>query len=205
MATLRSVALPTLATALIALSLAGCHSSASSTAGSSTPTGGTTAGSTPTAQVTTPPATTPATTPPATATAPATGPALGTLPAACPTAAEIASTLGVSTSDPGQTKTATTLDCAYSGSSALNTLSINFSTAKKVSAATGEAALKAQPGTSAKFQAVPGVGDAAFYDSPTTGGSYIAVISGGLIFHVVSGGSIAPSKYAALAQAILAG
>ncbi len=195
----RSAIVPVFATALIALSLAGCKSSSSSATGTTpTPTSAT-GGSTPTSTPTDTPApsTAPATTPPV-------GSALTTLPAACPTAAEVNSDLGINTSTPGQTKTATTLDCAYIGKGAGNIVSINFTTAKKLTAAAAEAALKAQ-GTSPKFQRISGLGDAAFYDVAPSGGSYIAVISGGLSFHVVVGGVVAESKYATLAQTILAG
>ena len=191
----RRAVLPTLVTLSIGLSLAGCRSSQPSAGAAAPPAGG----ASPTAPATTTPA--PSTAPNSTA---ATGPALTTLPAACPTAAEVSSTLGITAPPVNQSKTATTLDCVYAGSSAGNTVSINCTTATKLTPAAAEAALRAQ-GVSANFQKIPNTGDAAFYDSPPTGGSYIAVLSGTLSFHIVVGGVVAPDKLTALAQSILAG
>lgn len=188
MPTSRTVAFSALTAMLVALALAGCGSSTSPTTVTAPATGSTSA----TAQTTGTP------TPTAT-----TGPALTTLPAACPTAAEVSSTLGITAPPVGQTKTSTTLDCAYVGPSVGNMVSINCTTAKKLTPAAAEAALRAQ-GTTAKFQKISGIGDAAFYDTQA-GGSYIAVLSGGLSFHVVVGSVVAPDKLEALAKSILAG
>jgi hypothetical protein len=192
----RSVVLPTLFAVAIAIGVAGCKSGDTTTAaGSSTaaPTT-TTSGAAPTASAASP-----------TARPVDNGAAaLTTLPAACPTAALVSSTLGISAATPQQSKTATTLDCMYLGAPAKNSVSINFTTAKKLTPAQAEAALKAQ-GTSSKFQPVSGLGDAAFYDAPPTGGSYIAVLSGSLSFHVVDGAVVSAGGMTALARAILAG
>lgn len=80
---------------------------------------------------------------------------------------------------------------------------MNFSTTTGQTPETAEDALRAQ-GASPDFQKVPGLGDAAFYDAPSGRGSYIAVLSSPLAFHIVSGGVIPLANMRAMAAAILA-
>src|SRR4051812_39095484 len=181
--------------ALIGLSFAGCKTStaveppAASATGTAAPASGATAASSDAA------------TPAGSAAVPPSTPA--TLPASCPTAAQVSSILAISAPQPVESRTATTLDCAYvAPSSAANSLTMNFSTAKKLTPASAEAALRAQ-GVSPHFQAVPGLGDAAFFDTAPSGGAYIAVISGALTFHIVVSGAETLAELTAMARAVL--
>jgi hypothetical protein len=130
--------------------------------------------------------------------------ALTGLPTACPSAALVSSTLGISAPVPGESKDSTSLNCAYVGGPVADSLSINFSTARQLSPAAAEAALKAQGSTPA-FAAVSGVGSFAFYDKVPGAGSYIAVGSGPVAFHIVVTGSESEQQLASLANAIITG
>jgi hypothetical protein len=129
------------------------------------------------------------------------------LPSSCPTGALVSSKLGISTSDPAQSGDSVSLNCAYSSAVAADNLSINFTTAKKLTPDQAEAALKAQGSTPA-FAKVSGVGDFAFYDQvPTDGatGAYITAASGPVAFHIVVDGGETKQQLIDLANAIIAG
>jgi hypothetical protein len=133
--------------------------------------------------------------------------AMSGLPAHCPTGALVSSKLGNSAPDPAESGDSVSLNCAYDGTSTANALSINFTTAKKLTPDEAEASLKAQGSTPA-FSKVAGVGDFAFYDQvPTDGGtgSYITAASGPVAFHIVVPGSETKQQLIALANAIIAG
>jgi hypothetical protein len=133
--------------------------------------------------------------------------AMSGLPANCPTSALVSSKLGISAPEPAQSGDSTSLNCAYTGGSTSDNLSINFSTAKKVTATEAEASLKAQGSTPA-FAQVSGVGDFAFYDQIDENGAtgaYIAASSGPVIFHIVVTGSENKQQLVDLANAIIGG
>lgn len=192
MTRISATVLPIAAAALAVSALAGCKASSSSASGPASAAAG--GAGTATAGGTPPPAATGA--PPAAAAA---GGLTG-LPAACPTSARVSSLLGVAAGTLDGSKTGTTMDCVYGAPA---TVTINFSTAENLTPSSAEADVKAQ-GTTANFQSFPGIGDAAFYDTPS-GGSYIAVLSGKLAFHVVVNSTVSADRFSALAKAILAG
>jgi hypothetical protein len=133
--------------------------------------------------------------------------AMSGLPAHCPTGALVSSKLGNSAPDPAESGDSTSLNCAYNGTTTADALSINFTTAKKLTPDEAEASLKAQGSTPA-FSKVSGVGDFAFYDQvPTDGGtgSYITAASGPVAFHIVVPGSETKQQLIDLANAIIAG
>jgi hypothetical protein len=144
----------------------------------------------------------PATTAPTTR--PANGGGLAALPTACPSTAFVDSTLGISAPPVVQTADAGSLNCEYISTDVANSLSINFTTEKKLTKAQAEAALKAQGSTPA-FAEVSGLGDYAFYDRVASGGAYIVTISGSVAFHIVAPGSESEQQLEALAKAILNG
>jgi hypothetical protein len=135
------------------------------------------------------------------------GGAMSALPAHCPTGALVSSKLGNSAPDPTESGDSVSLNCAYDGTTTANALSINFTTAKKLTPDEAEASLKAQGSTPA-FSKVPGVGDFAFYDQVLTDGgtgSYITAASGPVAFHIVVPGSETKQQLIDLANAIIAG
>jgi hypothetical protein len=122
------------------------------------------------------------------------------LPASCPSASLLEADLGLDVVSTGGAGTAA---CVYTGVRVI--VSINFARTPGVTAAQAEARTKAQ-GTTAAFRVVPDVGEAAFYDTPATNGrtgSYIAVLSGSVSFHIVATSVVAVGKMAKAARDII--
>jgi len=181
-----------LAAGLIAtMALAGCRTSTSGSANAGSAGTGTPATST----------TTPATTTTAPATTPAGG-KLTALPTSCPTADLVMSNLHLSS------LTLSSLDpslCTYDhdGDKQKPYVAIAFNMAPGF---TGAAVKSGLVQNQSRVQAVSGVGDAAFTYSPKEGsGTGTSVLSGGILFSIVTTVPAGASDEIALAKAIIQG
>jgi len=171
------------ATALLA-ALAGCSVSGGS---SGTPTGGASGG-------------------PSAAAGATAGPAgMTSIPAACPDQGEVSTDLGLSLTGGGADASS---GCVYySAGHTLPIVSVNFALTPGLTPDAAVAKLKSEEPTTSAFGPVPGVGDAAYYDTPpiTSGtSSYLVVLSGQVSFHIVVTSVIPSAKLATLANRIIA-
>ena len=142
----------------------------------------------------------------ASANAGAASPAMTAVPANCPSASEVSSDLGISVTGDGSDASS---GCFYLlAGSARPAVSINFALTPGLTPDAALAKLKSEEPTTSAFQSVSGVGDAAYYDTPSTGGgtgSYLVVLSGQVSFHIVVTTVISSAKYSTLANHIIAG
>jgi hypothetical protein len=128
------------------------------------------------------------------------------IPAACPDQAEVSSDLGLSVTGGGADASS---GCLYfSAGGRPPGVSINFGLTAGLTPDAAVAKLKSEEPTSPAFGPVPGVGDAAYYDTLANDsgpGSYLVVLSGQVGFHIVVTTVISKDKYSALANDIITG
>lgn len=128
------------------------------------------------------------------------------IPAACPDQAEVSSDLGLSVTGGGSDASSGCL--YYSSGGRPPGVSINFALTAGLTPDAAVAKLKSEEPTTPAFGPVPGVGDAAYYDTLADDrgtGSYLVVLSGQVGFHIVVTTVIPKDKYSALANHIIAG
>jgi hypothetical protein len=190
--------------AVLVLVLTGCSGGSGSSTASRTSASATITNATSSAAATSSPAptTTSAATPSSSPTSSSKTAGMNALPASCPPNSLLETDTGLHVVSTGGNNTAA---CVYTGVGDI--VSINFALTPSLTAAQAESKVKEQ-GTTSAFQTVQGVGDAAFYDTPATSGkpgSYIAVLSGTVSFHIVANSVIAVTKLAHTAQDIIKG